>query len=131
MVGTNLSFGFSYHPKIDGQIEVINRSIGNLLRCLTKKYGQASDQLIGQDKYAYNKTINRYTSKVPFEVIYGLHPRGICELRELESRSQGNGYAKDFSHSMKEVHEIVRKTQLDNTAKLKKKVNAPNREFQF
>ena len=96
-------------------IEVINRILGNLLRFLTKKYGQACDQLIGQVEYAYNDTINRSTSKIPFKVVYGLHPRGICELRELKSGSQGNGYVEDFSHSMKEVHEIVRKILLDNT----------------
>lgn len=35
-LGTNLSFSSSYYPQTDGQIEVVNRSLGNLLRCLTK-----------------------------------------------------------------------------------------------
>jgi hypothetical protein len=33
-LGTYLSFNSSYHPQTDGQIEVVNKSLGNLLRSL-------------------------------------------------------------------------------------------------
>lgn len=69
---------------MDGQIEVVNRTMGSLLRCLTKEYGQAWDQIIHQAEFAYNDNVNRSTGKSPFEVVYGLHPRGVLELREIE-----------------------------------------------
>jgi hypothetical protein len=33
-LGTNLSFSSSYHPHMDGQTEVMNKSLGDLLRSL-------------------------------------------------------------------------------------------------
>lgn len=38
------------------------------------------DQVLPQAEFAYNGSVNRTTGKSPFEIVYGLHPRGVCEL---------------------------------------------------
>ena len=47
-LGANLTFGSTYHPQIDGQIELVNKVLVNLLRCLTKEYGDTWDVVIPQ-----------------------------------------------------------------------------------
>jgi hypothetical protein len=47
-LGMNLSFSSSYHPQRDGHIEVVNMSLGNLLRSLVTKQGRKWDQILAQ-----------------------------------------------------------------------------------
>jgi imidazoleglycerol phosphate dehydratase HisB len=42
-LGMNLSFSSKYHPQIDGKTEVVNKSLGNLLRSLVTEQGRQWD----------------------------------------------------------------------------------------
>ena len=45
-LGTNLSFSLSYHPQTDGQTEVVNRSLGDLLRSLVTEHHSQWDNIL-------------------------------------------------------------------------------------
>jgi hypothetical protein len=45
-LGTSLSFSSSYHPQIDGQTEVVNRSLGDLLRSLVTEHHSQWDNTL-------------------------------------------------------------------------------------
>lgn len=41
---------------------------------------------MSQVEYSYNDRKNRNSGKSPFEIVYGMHLRGLCELRYLGDR---------------------------------------------
>jgi transposase InsO family protein len=60
-LGTNLSFSSAYHPQMDGQTEVVNRSLGDLLRSLVTEHHSQWDNILPQAEFAYNDSVNRST----------------------------------------------------------------------
>jgi hypothetical protein len=88
-MGTNLSFISTYHPQTDEQIEVVNKSLGNLLRSLVTEQGRQWDQILAQTEFAFNNSVNRSIGKIPFEIVYERQPRGIAELIEFNQMNSG------------------------------------------
>jgi hypothetical protein len=85
-LGTDLSFSSAYHPQTDGQTEVTNRSLGNILRSLVSGHPTQWDLALPQAEFAYNDSPNRSTGLSPFKIVYGTNPRGVMELRDFHFR---------------------------------------------
>lgn len=130
-LGTNLNFSSAYHPQTDGQIEVVNRSLGNLLRCLTKEHSTQWDLILPQAEFAYNDSINRSIGKTPFEVVYGLQPRGVFELRDTTSMERRSVEGEQFVVSMQEIHQRVKQNLQKTIQKYKQHANLKRREVHF
>jgi hypothetical protein len=45
-LGTNLLFSSAYHPHMDGQTEVVNKSLGDLLRSLVTEHHSSWDNIL-------------------------------------------------------------------------------------
>ena len=112
-MGTNLSFSSAYHPQMDGQTEVVNRSLGDLLRSLVTEHHSQWDKILPQAEFAYNDSINRSTGQSPFQIVYGMQPRGVLELTDLEQNATRSASANDFAEAMKELHSQM-KERLQN-----------------
>ncbi|RDX89806.1 hypothetical protein CR513_28416, partial [Mucuna pruriens] len=80
---TKLLYSTTCHPLMDGQMEVVNRTLGKLLRCFVKKSLRDWEEWIPFVEFSYNKVFNSTTSYSPFELAYGFlipSPHLICFL---------------------------------------------------
>ncbi|KAF5774775.1 putative nucleotidyltransferase, Ribonuclease H [Helianthus annuus] len=96
MVNTQLNFSSAYHPQTDGQTEVVNRSLGNLLRCLVGDHVKAWDQKLCQAEFAHNHAVNRSTGYSPFQIVYSSQPRGPLDLMSLPVSGSVPKKVQDF-----------------------------------
>ncbi|XP_049405065.1 uncharacterized protein LOC125868469 [Solanum stenotomum] len=103
-LGTKLLFSTSCHPQTDGQTEVVNRTLGNMLRAVLKGKLTSWEDYLPIVEFAYNRTFHSSTGKTPFEVVYGFNPLTPLDLLPLPLV---------WVHMRKERFPSKRKTKLD------------------
>ncbi|GJR18893.1 putative ribonuclease H-like domain-containing protein [Tanacetum coccineum] len=90
LLRSKLQFSSSHHPQTDGQTEVVNRSLGNLLRSLIRDNTKQWDLILPQAEFSYNRLVNRTTYKSPFKVVYGRNPITPIDLVPVPKVGQFN-----------------------------------------
>nr|GEX80559.1 hypothetical protein [Tanacetum cinerariifolium] len=130
-LGSKLQLSTTCHPQTDGQMEVVNRTLGNLLRSLIKKNIREWDLLLAHAEFAYNHSISQTIGRSPFEVIYGLNPITPQDLTPIETKYQFNGDAKERVKFIKKLHEEVHKRIVSQNEKYKARADKHQKRVQF
>ena len=97
LLETKLKFSSVYHTQTDGQTEVVNRSLGNLLRCLIGEHMGNWDLLLSRAEFAYNSSVNRSIGMSPFEVVHRYQPRKSIDLIPLPMHARISESAESFA----------------------------------
>ena len=78
-------------------------------RCLVEDKPKYWDLILPKEEFAFNNSVNRSTSKSPFQTVYGSSLKNAFELRQLDKGEISSVEAKEFSKHLKNIHEEVRK----------------------
>ena len=90
----------SYHPQMDGQTEVMNRTLEDYLRAFTRDGQDRWDEILTMAEVAMNNAMNTSTSETPFYLNYGKHPM-TPNVQEFGSRlTQVNTPREGYEHSV-------------------------------
>ena len=91
-LGTKLAPSSAYHPQTDGQTEIANRKVEEMIRAFANYRKDNWDEHLVDFEVAYNSAINSTTLCSPFYINYGLHPRTV----PLEALATNNPSVNEF-----------------------------------
>jgi hypothetical protein len=129
--GNKVAVSSAFHLQMDGQTEVVNRSLSNLLRCLITDHHTTWDLLLPHAAFAYNCSINRSTCVSPFEIVAGIKPKLPLDLAPLLSPSRVCEGAENFVKQLQNIHEEVRKWITITIENYKLQVDKHKRKVKF
>uniref|UniRef100_A0A251TRQ2 RNA-directed DNA polymerase n=1 Tax=Helianthus annuus TaxID=4232 RepID=A0A251TRQ2_HELAN len=130
-LGSRLHFSSAHHPQSDGQTEVTNRSLGNLLRSLVGNNPRQWDIVLPQAEFAYNRSTHRSTGMSPFLVVYGRNPFTPLDLAPLPTTEHFSVEGEERSAQIKMIHKQVREQIENNNIVYQRRANVHRRRVVF
>ena len=131
-LGTKILFLITCHSKTNGQTDVVNRTLGTLLRTILKKKLKANWELcLPHIEFAYNRVLHSTTNCSPLEIVYGLNP--LTPLRLLPMPNMYVLKHKDAQAKAdyeRKLHEKV-KAQIEFFLRLSRKTNKGRKKVIF
>ena len=88
---------------------MVNRSQGNLLRCLVGEANQNWDSILPTARLAYNSSVNRSIGASPFEVVHGYITRKPLDLLPMSPHVRISESAEAFAQHIHDLHNEIRK----------------------
>ena len=104
LLGMTLQFSTAFHPQTNGQTEVTNCSLGNLLRCLVQENDDTWDDLLPRAEFAYNASGHRATGFSLFQVNTGRTPNLPVDLILLPIQAPYSTDAVNFATDLTETY---------------------------
>jgi hypothetical protein len=107
---TELKFSSTSHPQTDGQTEIVNKFLCNLIHCICGNKKGEWDLALSLTEFAYNNSQHRSTRRSPFSIVYTKVPRHMVDLLKLPARENSRSvvsFAENYSDLFKEVHDVL------------------------
>jgi hypothetical protein len=104
-LGTKLLFSTTCHPQTDGQTEVVNCTLGTMLRAILKKNLKMWEEYLPHVEFAYNRATYSTTKVSLFQVVYDFNPGAPIDILPLPTSKRIHDYAKEPAEFILKMHE--------------------------
>ncbi|XP_026399458.1 uncharacterized protein LOC113295329 [Papaver somniferum] len=100
-------FSTTSYPQTDDQTEVVNRSLGNLIRAKCMDNSKQWDIFLPHMEFAFNTSVNRSLGITPFEIVYSKVPNHTLDLVVLPNTQIRSVAGDSFVDKATELHNSV------------------------
>ncbi|CAA7037679.1 unnamed protein product [Microthlaspi erraticum] len=130
-LGTKLLFSTTCHPQTDGQTDVVNRTLGTLLRALIKKNLRTWEECLPHIEFAYNHAVHSASKYSPFQIVYGFNPLSPLDLMRLPVSERVSIDGKKKAELVQQIHENATRNIEEKTKLYAKQANKGRRQVVF
>ena len=116
-------FSTTCHPQTDGQTEVVNRTVVQLLRALISRNLKSWEDLLPYVEFAYNRAVHSTTHISPFEIVYGFNPLTPIDLIPLPLNKLVSVDGSFKADLVKMLHKQIKERIEKQNAKVAERVN--------
>ncbi|MCO5578576.1 hypothetical protein L7F22_032420 [Adiantum nelumboides] len=109
-IGTRLEFSSSFYPQTDGQSEIANSVVLDLLESYISDQKTQWERYLPLVEFAYNNTIHSSTGKAPFEIVEGAM-KVPSFLSTKDKIFEADEYTRDLDTAFAKVRETLQKSQ--------------------
>ncbi|MCO5575207.1 hypothetical protein L7F22_029004 [Adiantum nelumboides] len=104
---STLRFSSSYHPQTDGQSEIVNSAVLDLLkRYVSADYLAQWEHYLPLVEFAYNNTIHSSTSKAPFEIVEGAR-KPPPMVKVMDDVFKADKFVEDLDLAYQQVQQAI------------------------
>ena len=106
-MGTRLDFSSGYHPQTDGQSEIVNSTILDLLKNYVNEVDQRNqwEKYLPLVEYAYDNTMHTSIGKSPFEIVEGRSK--VPPILRMHQKIFADEYVHDLQASFQKIKDVI------------------------
>ena len=127
LLGTKISPSSAYHPQTDGQSEILNRKIEEMIRSFVGFDKKDWDKYLVDFEVAYNSSVHATTTFTPYFLNYGVHPKTV----PMDLLNSDNPAANSFLENMQEALKEARVQITKSNEKASEYINKKRRPSNF